>query len=380
MADLNRDWIEASAKEIARHAERDLEALVGISSPSGDVTGAEEAVAITAALLPGEAEIERVACSSHGFAPDLLARLPGQGSGRLLLLAHLDTVVSHEAHRPLERAGEYLIGSGTVDMKGGVVLAIGVIRSLASRPEHFGEVALLAVTDEEWRTGSLVHGARFADFDACLCFEAGELAANGEEAVVVRRKAAATAMVRARGVAAHSGAAPERGRNALLGLAEAARAIAARNDPEGPTRLTAVPTVIRSGDAFNVVPDAGELICDLRADHLAAFEPLLEAIPAEHEGVTLEAELVRRWPGMDTEAATADILATAGSLLGRRIVGAERGGASDASHLAQHVALTVDGLGPRGGGAHHPDEHVLRDSLGSRAEVALAVAAAALAA
>jgi glutamate carboxypeptidase len=36
--------------------------------------------------------------------------------------------------------------------------------------------------------------------------------------------------------------------------------------------------------------------------------------------------------------------------------------------------LTVDGLGPRGGGAHTPQEFVLRDSLAQRAEVALAVA------
>jgi glutamate carboxypeptidase len=40
----------------------------------------------------------------------------------------------------------------------------------------------------------------------------------------------------------------------------------------------------------------------------------------------------------------------------------------------------VDGLGPRGGGAHTPDEHVLAESLRSRAEVALALTGAALAA
>jgi glutamate carboxypeptidase len=55
-----------------------------------------------------------------------------------------------------------------------------------------------------------------------------------------------------------------------------------------------------------------------------------------------------------------------------------RGGASDASHFALSIPLTVDGLGPRGGGAHTPDEFVLDDSLGERAEVALAVALEAL--
>jgi glutamate carboxypeptidase len=56
----------------------------------------------------------------------------------------------------------------------------------------------------------------------------------------------------------------------------------------------------------------------------------------------------------------------------------ERGGASDASHMAAHVPITVDGLGPRGGGAHNPGEYVLRESLHSRAEVACALVAALL--
>jgi glutamate carboxypeptidase len=38
----------------------------------------------------------------------------------------------------------------------------------------------------------------------------------------------------------------------------------------------------------------------------------------------------------------------------------------------------VDGLGPRGGGAHAPHEYVLAGTLRSRAEVALALADAAL--
>jgi glutamate carboxypeptidase len=59
-------------------------------------------------------------------------------------------------------------------------------------------------------------------------------------------------------------------------------------------------------------------------------------------------------------------------------VASERGGASDASHIAQAVPITVDGLGPRGGGAHTPNEWVGAKSLRTRAEVALALAAAIL--
>ena len=56
----------------------------------------------------------------------------------------------------------------------------------------------------------------------------------------------------------------------LLALAAAAQAVAACHDPEGPAHLTAVPTVLNSGDAFNVVPGSGTLFCDVRADDLDA--------------------------------------------------------------------------------------------------------------
>jgi glutamate carboxypeptidase len=371
-------WIAEHAAAIAAHAERELEALVAISTPSGDVHGAEEAIALVAALAPNEATIERVPCSSPDHAPDLVLRLTGSGSRRMLLLGHLDTVVAHGEHRPLSRDGERLLGSGAIDMKGGDVLALGVLRALATRAHAFAEVALLLVCDEEWRVGPFVHAARFAGFDACLCFEAGQLADDHLEAVVVRRKAAGTLSVTAHGRSAHSGSAPDKGVNALLALASAAQAVAGSQDPNGPQRLTAVPTVLQVGDAFNVVPGIGELVCDLRADSLDAFDGVLQALPAEIGGARLEAHLVRQWPGMDARQATAPLLAAAAAALGRPVIGAGRGGASDAAHFAASTPFTVDGLGPRGGGAHAPDEYVLAPSLRPRAEVALAVADAAL--
>ncbi|MBV9214135.1 MAG: M20/M25/M40 family metallo-hydrolase [Actinobacteria bacterium] len=371
-------WVEAEAARISRRAERELEALVAVSSPSGDSHGAEEAVSVCAALVPPEVDIERLPSSTEGYAPDFLARVHGSGTRRLLLLGHLDTVVGHDAHRVLERQGDRLVGSGAVDMKGGVVLAIGVLESLAARPDTFAETALLLVTDEEWRVGGLEHAHLFDGFDACLCFEAGQGGPSGEEGVIVKRKAAGTLRVRAHGVSAHSGSAPDRGRNALLALAKAAESVAACHDPDGPDRLSAVPTIMNSGEAFNVVPPSGELFCDLRAESAGSFDEVVAAVPAEVGGARLEPDIVRLWPGLDSRAATASLLERATAVLGRPVVGMERGGASDASHVAVRVPITVDGLGPRGGGAHNPDEYVLAKSLHTRSEVALAVVASLL--
>jgi glutamate carboxypeptidase len=372
-------WIAAAAEEIAAHAPAELEQLVAVSSPSGDIAGADAAIEVVLEHVPEGVRVERPACSSADHADDLIVTLEGTGSGRIVLLGHVDTVHAHDVHVPLARDGDNLIGAGTVDMKGGDVLAVGVLRALAQRRRDFAEIALLLVCDEEWRAGDFVHTQRFAGYDACLCFEGGELTADGEEAVVVKRKAAGTLQILAYGRSAHSGAAPEAGANALLALAGAAQAVAALHDPQGPAHLTSVPTVMRSGEAFNVVPAAGELLCDLRADSVDTFDTVLAGLPDGVDGVRLETEFLRRWPGMNSREATAPLLAAAAQRLGRPIHGTDRGGASDASYLAPVIDVTVDGLGPRGGGAHTPLEYIVADSLKTRAQVALALADAVLA-
>ena len=373
-------WIAAESERIAAAAPQQIADLVAVSSPSGDLAGAEAAIAVVRGMLPAEAEVERVPCSTPGHADDFIARVRGSGRRSVVLLGHLDTVIPHHDHRPVVEDDGKLVGSGTVDMKGGDVLAAGVLHALAEGDgaPPFAEAALLLVNDEEWRMVPFGHTERFAGFDACLCFEAGQLGPDGEEAVVVKRKAAGTLRVRARGREAHSGSAPDMGVSALLALASAAQAIASQHDPKGRDALTSVPTVFRSGEAFNVVPARGELIADLRATTETAFARVIDALPEHIDGARLEAELLRRWPGMDARESAAPMLARASELLGARIHAGARGGASDASHLAGTIPITVDGLGPRGGGAHAPHEFVLAESIVRRARVALAVTAASL--
>ena len=369
---MAQEWIATHAAEMATTAEREAEALVAISSPSGDAPAAERAVAVASALAPGGSRIERLPCSTAEHAPDLLISIDGPGQLKILLVGHLDTVVSHDAFLAPQRSGHHLVGSGTADMKGGVALALGALRALQGRPE-LGEAALLLVTDEEWRRGQFAHSARFAGFDACFCFEAGERSADGDDAVVVRRKAAGTLKLIAHGRAAHSGSAPEQGVSALLALAEAAQLVAALSDPNGPERLTAVPTILRSGEAINVLPGSGELTCDLRADSLAALEAVEASIPSEIAGASIELVRERAWPGLDSREQTAPLLAAAAELLGRPIIAGERGGASDASHFAAAIDITIDGLGPLGEHSHHADEQIDLDSLFPRSELVLAL-------
>jgi len=351
----------------------ETEELVAVSSPSGDNAGAGQVLALCTQFLPDEARVERLPCSTEICAPDLLATLTGTGSARIVLLGHIDTVIPEADHKPVHRVGERLYGSGTADMKGGVALSLAVARSLAEDSSRFAELAVLLVCDEEWRTAAFRHTDRFRGYDACLCFEAGERTEDGDEGVIVRRKGAATLRVRAVGRAAHSGVAPQNGRNALLALAHAAIAVAGAADPDGPDQLTVVPTVVRSGDVSNVVPAAGELVVDTRSNDTAAFQRVVAAIPAEVGGAKLEPHMERVWPALDSEQATAPVLRRASELLGRPIVARRRGGASDASHFAATVPLTIDGLGPLGGAAHTPEEYIDEGSVADRIAVALAL-------
>lgn len=375
---LDPDWRRTTAEAIAERALEETVALVSISSPSGDRDGAERAVATAQTMLPAEASPDRIACSSPDHAPDLLASVAGQGNARLLLVGHLDTVIAHDRHRAASVEDNLLHGSGTIDMKGGDALALGVLRAMTDCTEAFAEVALLLVNDEEFRTSPFVHGPALTRFDACLCFEGGERLPDGTEGVVVKRKAAAAIRVEANGVAAHSGANPDAGRSALLALGGVARDLADLHDPAGPEALSVVPTMMRSGEAINAVPAGGELLVDMRADHEDAFVPVITSVPNDVDGVGLYTERLRLWPGMDAREISAAPLARAGELLGRPIAGTSRGGASDASNIAPYVPLAIDGLGPLGGYAHNPNEYLLLDSLLPRAEVALAIVAALL--
>ncbi len=370
--------LRETAEAVAADAVSLLEPLVNCSSVSGDAHGYERCAAMVEQALPVDARAERIPCSTSSCAPDLLVHLSGTGTGRIVLLGHLDTVIPADRHRPLDRQDGRWEGSGTFDMKGGDALAVGVLRALAAQPGRFSELALLLVSDEEWRVAPFVHGSRFDGWDACLCFEGGERTDTGDEAVVVRRKAAASIDVVARGRSAHAGSRPDDGRNALLALATVAHQVAARHDPSGPGRLSVVPTVIQSGDAINVVPAEGRLTFDLRADEIAVIERVLDQVPVEVDEVVIEASFGRRWPGMDHRAQAAPVLERAAATLGRPIVASSRGGASDASHLAPWVGVAIDGLGPLGGGAHAEDEHIDATTLVDRAAVAVAVAHAVL--
>ena len=171
-------WIREAAAEIAKRAPRELEALVAVSSPSGDVHGADEcALGVRGAGCPTRRRSSASPARAPATPRTWSLRLHGTGTrqgaaGR----PHRHRRRARRAPAAAARRASSCSARGSVDMKGGDMLAIGALRAFAKRPELYEQLALLLVCDEEWRTADFGHVARFAGFDACLCFEAGELA------------------------------------------------------------------------------------------------------------------------------------------------------------------------------------------------------------
>ena len=235
--------------------------------PRATSTAPRSARRSCAALLPDDAELERVPCSSPDHARRPVARLRGSGT-------RADAAARPPRHRRRARRPPAARARRRQARRLGHGRHEGRRRALARRAARARRAA--ARTTPRSRCCSSAtrsggprrsrHVERFAGFDACLCFEGGERTPDGEEGVVVRRKAAGTLRVRAHGPRRALGL---RARPRAQRAARARRGRAGRRGlprPERPDHLTAVPTVLHAGDAFNVVPGDGELICDMRAD------------------------------------------------------------------------------------------------------------------
>jgi acetylornithine deacetylase len=106
--------------------------------------------------------------------PTLLARLPGTGGGRSLLLnAHCDTVGVEAMAEPFSGriADGRLYGRGSYDMKGGLAAAVEAFAAVAAGPALRGDLLLAAVADEEFASLGTEELLRHTHADAAIVTE-----------------------------------------------------------------------------------------------------------------------------------------------------------------------------------------------------------------
>lgn len=319
------------------------------------------------------AEIERRPQTDYGDL--LLGRWRGQGSGRILLSAHADTVypLGTAAARPMQRAADdpnLLLGPGVADMKSGLLSGLYAIASLRVLGlDRWEEVAMIVGSEEE--VGSPVSQPWLKElagrYDAALVLEAGR--ANGN--VVTGRKGGGVWRVKVAGRAAHAGVEPEKGANAIVQLAHHALALDAINGTV--PGATVVVGTIRGGEVSNMVPPHAEMEVDSRAEDpegLDALDRAVRAALAAGEGrvpgtrTVIEGGINKgTMPRTDANLRLFEMALESARAQGFSIGEQLTGGTSDGNFLAAGGIAVLDGLGPIGGLDHSPDEYLLIDSI-----------------
>jgi glutamate carboxypeptidase len=351
----------------------DLEALVGLESPSGDAERVTALARWVGDRLRGRGVPAHLRpCAPAGEA--LLASVGPEGGGTLLL-GHLDTVwpAGTLATRPWRVEGGRASGPGVFDMKAGVAVGMAVLAAVVqgSPPPA---VTLLLVPDEE--TGSR-HSRGLTVDVARRHRQVLVLEPSQDGAAKVARKACGVFRVRFRGRAAHAGLEPERGASALAELARLVLRLEEIASPEAGTTLVAGRA--RAGSAVNVVPEAAEVEIDARAwsrEEMARVAAALQGYRPSDPRVTADVEGGFDRPPLEPTPASRALFERARSLaaeLGFELGQARVGGGSDGNFTADAGVPTLDGLGPAGGGAHAPDEHVLVADLSRRAALVAAL-------
>ena len=341
---------------------------VEIETPSG---AASEIVRLSQLI---EQELRAVGASlepydAPGLGRNIVAEVPGRELAEpLLVLAHLDTVhpLGTLAQRPFRIEGGRAYGPGIYDMKAGLATTVEALTWLQERgvfPRR--PVRLLITCDEE--IGS--HSSR----------PLIELHARGAAAVLVPepstpdggvktfRKGVSTYRVEAFGRAAHAGI---DGTAAVSATAELVHALGAILELARHDRGTTVSIgMIGGGTASNVVAAEAWAVVDIRLAQGGEEERVHGAmlgLRALNPAARLEVRRTEHRPPLlrtDRIVALYHRAQALAAELGADLPEGATGGGSDGSIAAAVGAATLDGLGPRGGGAHAVDEHILVDDL-----------------
>lgn len=352
-----------------------LREVVNIDSGTGDVTGGAKVNALLAGRLKElGAKIRYEPAEAGGLPDNLVAEFRGSGKGRILIVAHIDTVFGPgtAAQRPFRIEGSRAYGPGVSDEKGGVVNAIIALKILRDTGfKNFSTITLIADTSEERGSPGAQKLVRklAAQHDVELNMEPGD----PPDDLTVWRKGSTVVHIRVKGRAAHAGIAPQDGRNAAIELIHQLDNLAGVAPLTG-DGITLNLTVLKAGERSNIIPDEAEASLSLRVREPEQFEQVLDKIRAKTSTPALPdtVVMVTAEPGYPPLTQTADVDALANRAqaiyaeLGKSIGRSGNGGSSESAVAHSVGTPALDGLGLVGGDFHTDKEWADLDSLAPR--------------
>jgi len=354
-----RDWLRET-----------IETLVRLESPTTSKSAVDRCGAeLSARLSAIGAAVRRVAGGTRG--DHIVADFSGD-ERRVMVLGHFDTVwpVGQLETMPLREEQGRLHGPGIFDMKAGIGVAMLAMRALAAHPAVARpRVTMVLTTDEEMGSGTS-RGLIEASARECQAVLVLEPSLPGGAAKTSRKGCGEYELV-VHGVAAHAGVDPTRGASAIH---ELARQILAVEDLQDLDRgITVNVGVISGGSRTNVVADRAEASIDVRVRAMAdaaTVDAKLRGLRPSVPGTRLEVTGSVGRPPLERTAQVAALFALARQAareLGQELDEGATGGGSDGNFTAAVGVPTLDGLGPRGDGAHALHEHIQIDDLHWRA-------------
>ena len=338
-----------------------IETLVGLESPSTDKAAVDRCGAeLTSRLEAFSAEVSRIDGGPRG--DHIRADIAGSAA-RVLLLGHFDTVwpVGQLHRMPIREEGGRLHGPGVFDMKAGIGVAMLAVRALRElRLSDAPQITMLWTTDEEIgsETSRAAIEACARDSRAVLVLEPS--LPGG--AAKTSRKGCGDFELTVHGVSAHAGLDPARGASAIHELAHQIIAITALQDPSRGVTLNV--GQISGGSRTNVVADIAHASIDVRVPTMAdaaIVEQSLRGLRARLSGTRLEVHGGVGRPPLERSPGVVRLYEVARDVareLGQDLKEGGTGGGSDGNFTAAIGVPTLDGLGPRGDGAHALQEHV----------------------
>jgi glutamate carboxypeptidase len=374
------DYVDAHTNE----ATALLEKTVNIESPTENLAGVKQVGALF------KAEFESLGFSARWInmppemkrAGHLLAEKKGTKGKRVLLLGHIDTVLSGEKFR---REGNKAFGTGSSDMKAGDVVLYFALKALRETGALKDASIIVMLTGDEEDSGDPVEVSRG---DMIAAAKRSELALSfengGSNIATVARRGSSEWTLEVKARTGHSSQIfKSMGSGAIF---EAARILDQFYDTlRGEEYLTFNPSVISGGTEVeikdqslttrgktNVVPARVIVRGDLRfireEQKEAARAKMREIVARSLPGATATITFADGIPAMPPSEGNYNLLKQLDSVsqdLGfEKIEALDPGvrGAGDIAYVA-HLIPGLDGLGATGGGAHARGEYADLDTL-----------------
>lgn len=359
-----------------------LEKLCALDSCSGHESGNRQVIELLRPVLEElGAQVEEI--HEPGLGTHLAARVLPQGkpAGKLLLMAHLDTVfpVGSAAQHPFHIDGDWAWGLGVGDCKSGVLISLFgalILKEAGLLPPW--ELTYLFNCDEEIGSGSgqKLFAREAKNADCALVFEGGR-EQDGHPAFVTARRGVILGDIHVTGKEAHAGNAYLEGHSAVHELAQQIVRLYSFNDMEKKIYYNVAP--ISGGRPNGVV--AGEAhgqFCVAGMPTSADFGLVEENLRSMPEQVTVEGCAVdvswhTLFPAMERTEDSGRLygcVAAAAEQLGLSPVEISDPCATDAAWISSFGVPTVDALSAMEVGIHTMDEHVSISSIQQRTALA----------